>query len=207
MKKKILIVDDHPVVVLALKILLEKSGFEVIGETNNGVDALKLTRELSPHAIILDIDIPQIDGLEVIERAQKIPLCPPILVLTAQPSEHFVLRCITAGAAGFISKNKDLVEVSSALNAVISGHSYFPLIRKNKNTQVDINESDLIKKLSTREMSVLRQLSLGLTNNEIAEKMLLSNKTISTYKTRIFEKLNIRNIVDIIEFSKRNNLV
>ncbi|MFV0595552.1 response regulator [Shewanella sp.] len=207
MNKKILIVDDHPVVVLALKILLEQNGFDIIGETNNGVDALKLMKELSPHAIILDIDIPQLDGLEVIERAKKLAICPPILVLTAQPSEHFVSRCITAGAAGFISKNKDLIEVSSALNAIISGHAYFPIMSNSNTYQVNCNESDLIKKLSTREMSVLRQLALGFTNNEIAQKMLLSNKTISTYKTRIFEKLNIKNIVDIIEIAKRNNLV
>ncbi|WP_249269599.1 response regulator transcription factor [Shewanella sp. SACH] len=75
MKRKILLVDDHPVVVLALKIILEQSGFEVIAETNNGVDALKLIKELSPDAVILDIGIPQLDGLEVIERSRK--LLPP----------------------------------------------------------------------------------------------------------------------------------
>ncbi|WP_338726334.1 response regulator transcription factor [Shewanella baltica] len=76
MKRKILLVDDHPVVVLALKIILEQSGFEVIAETNNGVDALKLIKELSPDAVILDIGIPQLDGLEVIERSRKL-LTPP----------------------------------------------------------------------------------------------------------------------------------
>ncbi|MGL5026969.1 MAG: response regulator, partial [Shewanella oncorhynchi] len=97
MKRKILIVDDHPVVVLALKIILEQSGFEVIAETNNGVDALKLIKELSPDAVILDIGIPQLDGLEVIERSRNLVKSPPILVLTAQPSDHFVSRCIQAG--------------------------------------------------------------------------------------------------------------
>lgn len=128
MKKKILIVDDHPVVILALKIILEQNNFNIIGETNNGVDALRLIKELSPDAVILDIGIPQLDGLEVIDRSRRLNNNPPILVLTAQPSEHFVSRCIQAGASGFVSKQKDLTEVTGALKAILSGHSYFPIL-------------------------------------------------------------------------------
>ncbi|MCU7965028.1 response regulator transcription factor [Shewanella sp. SW32] len=208
MKRKILIVDDHPVVVLALKIILEQSGFEVIAETNNGVDALKLIKELSPDAVILDIGIPQLDGLEVIERSRHLVKSPPILVLTAQPSDHFVSRCIQAGASGFVSKQKDMKEVTSALKAILTGHSYFPIINNsNIISKSSQNEAELIKKLSTREMAVLQQLAIGLSNKEIAERMLLSNKTISTYKTRLLEKLNAKTLVDIIEIAKRQQLI
>lgn len=208
MKRKILIVDDHPVVVLALKIILEQSGFEVIAETNNGVDALKLIKELSPDAVILDIGIPQLDGLEVIERSRKLVKSTPILVLTAQPSDHFVSRCIQAGASGFVSKQKDMNEVTGALRAILSGHSYFPIVNNsNIISKSSQDEVELIKKLSTREMAVLQQLAVGLSNKEIAERMLLSNKTISTYKTRLLEKLNAKNIVDIIEIVKRHQLI
>ncbi len=208
MKRKILIVDDHPVVVLALKIILEQSGFEVIAETNNGVDALKLIKELSPDAVILDIGIPQLDGLEVIERSRKLVKSPPILVLTAQPSDHFVSRCIQAGASGFVSKQKDMNEVTGALRAILTGHSYFPIIsNKNMIAKSSQDEAELVKTLLTREMAVLQQLAVGLSNKEIAERMLLSNKTISTYKTRILEKLNAKNLVDIIDIAKRHNLI
>lgn len=208
MKSKILIVDDHPVVVLALKIILEQNGFEVVAETNNGVDALKLIKKLSPDAVILDIGIPQLDGLEVIERSRKLPQKSPILVLTAQPSEHFVSRCIQAGASGFISKQKDMTEVIGALRAILSGHSYFPILsNSNVIARSNLDEAELVKKLSTREMVVLQQLAIGLSNKEIAERMLLSNKTISTYKTRILEKLNAKTIVDLIEIAKRNSLI
>lgn len=208
MKRKILIVDDHPVVVLALKIILEQSGFEVIAETNNGVDALKLMKDLSPDAVILDIGIPQLDGLEVIERSRKLSKCPPILVLTAQPSEHFISRCIQAGASGFVSKQKDMNEVTGALKAIITGHSYFPIISNNNMiSKSNQDEAELVKKLSTREMVVLQQLAIGLSNKEIAEQMLLSNKTISTYKTRLLDKLNAKNLVDIIEIAKRQRLI
>ncbi|AVV84731.1 response regulator transcription factor [Shewanella putrefaciens] len=195
MKRKVLIVDDHPVVVLALKIILEQSGFEVIAETNNGVDALKLMKALSPDAVILDIGIPQLDGLEVIERSRKLSKCPPILVLTAQPSEHFISRCIQAGASGFVSKQKDMNEVTGALKAIITGHSYFPIISNNNMiSKSNQDEAELVKKLSTREMVVLQHLAIGLSNKEIAERMLLSNKTISTYKTRLLDKLNAKKL-------------
>lgn len=208
MKRKILIVDDHPVVVLALKIILEQSGFEVIAETNNGVDALKLIKKLSPDAVILDIGIPQLDGLEVIERSRNLVKSPPILVLTAQPSDHFVSRCIQAGASGFVSKQKDMKEVTGALKAILTGHSYFPIVNNsNIISKSSQNEAELIKKLSTREMAVLQQLAIGLSNKEIAERMLLSNKTISTYKTRLLEKLNAKTLVDIIEIAKRQQLI
>ncbi|MDR6965090.1 response regulator transcription factor [Shewanella putrefaciens] len=208
MKRKILIVDDHPVVVLALKIILEQNGFEVIADTNNGVDALKLVKDLSPDAVILDIGIPQLDGLEVIERSRKLADPPPILVLTAQPSDHFVIRCIQAGASGFVSKQKDMTEVTGALRAILSGHSYFPLLGNiNIMTQSNQQEAELIKKLSTREMVVLQQLAIGLSNKEIADRMLLSNKTISTYKTRLLEKLNAKTLVDLIEIAKRNSII
>uniref|UniRef100_E6XIL8 Two component transcriptional regulator, LuxR family n=1 Tax=Shewanella putrefaciens (strain 200) TaxID=399804 RepID=E6XIL8_SHEP2 len=207
MKRKILIVDDHPVVVLALKIILEQNGFEVIADTNNGVDALKLVKDLSPDAVILDIGIPQLDGLEVIERSRKLANPPPILVLTAQPSDHFVVRCIQAGASGFVSKQKDMTEVTGALRAILSGHSYFPILGNNIITQSHQQEAELIKKLSTREMVVLQQLAIGLSNKEIADRMLLSNKTISTYKTRLLEKLNAKTLVDLIEIAKRNSII
>ncbi|ASF16184.1 response regulator [Shewanella xiamenensis] len=207
MKKKILIVDDHPVVILALKIILEQNNFNIIGETNNGVDALRLIKELSPDAVILDIGIPQLDGLEVIDRSRRLNNNPPILVLTAQPSEHFVSRCIQAGASGFVSKQKDLTEVTGALKAILSGHSYFPILaNSNVISKSSQDEAELIKKLSTREMVVLQQLATGLSNKEIADRMLLSNKTISTYKTRLLEKLNAKTLVDIIEIAKRHNL-
>lgn len=208
MKRKILLVDDHPVVVLALKIILEQHGFEVVSATDNGVDALKLVKDLAPDAVILDIGIPQLDGLEVIERSKKLPKPPLILVLTAQPSDYFVTRCIQAGASGYVSKQKDMTEVIHALRAILSGHSYFPIINNgNIYNQANTKESELIRTLSTREMAVLQQLAQGLSNKEIADRMLLSNKTISTYKTRLLEKLNAKNLVDLIEITKRNNII
>ncbi|MBO2639061.1 response regulator transcription factor [Shewanella algae] len=206
--KNVIIVDDHPVVVMAIRIMLEQNGFHVIATTDNGVDALKLIREKEPDAVILDIGIPQLDGLEVISRLSNLSFPPKVLVLTAQPSEYFVTRCIQAGASGFVSKQEDLTEVLGALRAVLSGYSYFPNITNIHRLQNNkMAEVDRLAKLSGREMMVLQQLANGLSNKEIADRMLLSNKTISTYKTRLLEKLNARTLVDLIEISKRNQII
>ncbi|BCV42735.1 response regulator transcription factor [Shewanella algae] len=206
--KNVIIVDDHPVVVMAIRIMLEQNGFHVIATTDNGVDALKLIREKEPDAVILDIGIPQLDGLEVISRLSNLSFPPKVLVLTAQPSEYFVTRCIQAGASGFVSKQEDLTEVLGALRAVLSGYSYFPNITSIHRLQNNkMAEVDRLAKLSGREMMVLQQLANGLSNKEIADRMLLSNKTISTYKTRLLEKLNARTLVDLIEISKRNQII
>ncbi|EKO3605449.1 response regulator transcription factor [Vibrio metschnikovii] len=206
--KNIVIVDDHPVVVMAMKIMLEKNGFHVTATTDNGVDALKLIREYRPDAVIMDIGIPQLDGLEVINRLNSLELSSKVLVLTAKPSEHFVTRCIQAGASGFVSKQQDLTEVLSALRAVLSGYTYFPnLTNIQRKQDLQLTETEKLAKLSGREMMVLQQLASGLSNKEIASHMLLSNKTISTYKTRLLEKLNARTLVDLIEIAQRNKII
>lgn len=206
--RNIIIVDDHPLVVMAIKVLLENNNFNVLATTDNGIDALKLIRDHEPDAVILDIGIPQLDGLEVINRLSNLQMQPKVLVLTAQPSEYFVARCVRAGASGFVSKQEGLNEVLSALKAVLSGYFYFPIgASLHRAPTPHTTEVEMLAKLSSREMMVLQQLTNGLSNQEIAKRMLLSNKTISTYKTKLLDKLNAKTLVDLIEISKRNNLV
>ena len=125
---KVLIVDDHPVIRLAVRMLMERHGYEVVAETDNGVDALQLAREHMPDIVILDIGIPKLDGLEVICRlaSTKQAVSFKVLVLTSQAPGHFSMRCMQAGAAGYVCKQQDLTELLSAIKAVLSGYSYFP---------------------------------------------------------------------------------
>lgn len=202
---KIIIVDDHPVVVMAIKMTLEQHGYTIVGTANNGSDALYLIRKLEPRIVIIDIGLPQLNGIDVISRARNFNNPAKFLVLTAQPSEYFITRCIEAGASGFLSKNNDLTQLVSALNAISSGYSYFPSINKVKQSS-KLNESEKIKSLTTRELMVLQHIVQGFSNKEISEQLFLSEKTISTYKTRVLKKLGANNLVDLIEISKRNGL-
>ncbi len=123
---KVLIVDDHPVIRMAMRVLLEKEGHVIVGETDNGVDALSLVKDLIPDLVVLDIGIPRLDGLEVISRISAFELPLKVLVLTGQSASLFAMRCMQAGASGFVCKQGGLAELISAVNAVVAGYNYFP---------------------------------------------------------------------------------
>ncbi|MGU1405758.1 response regulator [Pseudomonas aeruginosa] len=205
---RILIVDDHPVIRMAMKMLLEAEGHQIVGDTDNGVDAISLGRELKPDLVILDIGIPRLDGLEVISRLMVLALPLKILVLTGQSASLFALRSMQAGAAGFVCKQGGLAELVTAVNAVASGYSYFPSSAMRPVQQGAYSDDvELLGRLSDREVSVLQYLSQGYSNKQISEQMFISNKTVSTYKARLLLKLNAGSLVDIIEFAKRNTLI
>lgn len=205
---RILIVDDHPVIRMAMKMLLEAEGHQIVGDTDNGVDAISLGRELKPDLVILDIGIPRLDGLEVISRLMVLALPLKILVLTGQSASLFALRSMQAGAAGFVCKQGGLVELVTAVNAVASGYSYFPSSAMRPVQQGAYSDDvELLGRLSDREVSVLQYLSQGYSNKQISEQMFISNKTVSTYKARLLLKLNAGSLVDLIEFAKRNTLI
>ncbi|HIE0530853.1 response regulator transcription factor [Pseudomonas aeruginosa] len=205
---RILIVDDHPVIRMAMKMLLEAEGHQIVGDTDNGVDAISLGRELKPDLVILDIGIPRLDGLEVISRLMVLALPLKILVLTGQSASLFALRSMQAGAAGFVCKQGGLAELVTAVNAVASGYSYFPNSAMRPVQQGAYSDDvELLGRLSDREVSVLQYLSQGYSNKQISEQMFISNKTVSTYKARLLLKLNAGSLVDLIEFAKRNTLI
>ncbi|MDI3643325.1 response regulator transcription factor [Pseudomonas aeruginosa] len=205
---RILIVDDHPVIRMAMKMLLEAEGHQIVGDTDNGVDAISLGRELKPDLVILDIGIPRLDGLEVLSRLMVLALPLKILVLTGQSASLFALRSMQAGAAGFVCKQGGLAELVTAVNAVASGYSYFPSSAMRPVQQGAYSDDvELLGRLSDREVSVLQYLSQGYSNKQISEQMFISNKTVSTYKARLLLKLNAGSLVDLIEFAKRNTLI
>lgn len=206
---RVLVVDDHPFIRAGVKLVLSQEGFEVVGEADNGIDAVQLARDLLPDLIVLDIAIPRLDGLEVIGRLNGAASAIKVLVLTSQSAEYFSHRCMKAGATGFVSKAGDLGELAKAARAVMEGYTYFPSISVSsvRRTDMDSSETERIALLSDRELLILQQLARGYTNKEIGDAMLLSNKTISTYKSRMIEKLNVKSLVDLADLARRNGLV
>ncbi|MEN4978234.1 response regulator transcription factor [Erwinia billingiae] len=202
--KKVIIVDDHPVIRFAVKMLLEKHGLEVVAETDNGVDALAKVRELEPDLVLLDIGLPKIDGFQVIERLRAMAIPLKILVLTSQATAHFAQRCQQTGADGFVTKTDDLAELTDAIKLVMRGISYFPQSRHNAGAAAHANPLEL---LSDRELSVLMLIGRGFGNKQIAEQLVLSEKTISTYKHRLKIKLNASTLIELIDFARNNALI
>lgn len=205
----VFIVDDHPVIRLAVRMLLENEGYRVTGESDNGVDAMQMVRESPPDLIILDIGIPKLDGLEVLSRFNSMSVPLKVLVLTAQSPVLFATRCMLSGACGYVCKQEDLSELLSAIKAVLSGYNYFPsqAINPLRQQENGNSEMDLFKTVNDRELMVLQLFAQGKSNKEIASGMFLSNKTVSTYKKRLMQKLKANSLVELIEMAKRNALV
>lgn len=205
----VLIVDDHPVIRMAIRILLEHEGYRVFGETDNGVDALQMVREGEPDLVILDICIPKLDGLELLERLSNMPRPLRILVLTAQSAALFANRCMRAGASGYVCKQEDLSELLSAIKAICSGYNYFPsqALQVDRSALGEALELAQFNSLNDRELMVLKLFAMGQTNKEIATGMFLSNKTVSTYKKRIMQKLATTSMNELVDMAKRNELI
>ncbi|WP_313739478.1 response regulator transcription factor [Pseudomonas sp.] len=206
---KAVVVDDHPFIRATVCMLLRQEQLEIVGQADNGVDALRLAREQVPHLLILDIAMPGLDGLEVIARLKALRHSVKTVVLTSLRPEAYSLRCLQAGAAGYVSKTDDLGELSKAIRAVLSGYSYFPeVVLSSVNSQdMRASEEQCVTSLTDRELMVLQHLARGLSNKEIGDTMLLSNKTISTYKSRLMEKLRVGSLIDLVDFARRNRLV
>jgi len=203
----VFIVDDHPVIRLAVRMLLENQSYKVVGESDNGVDAMQMVREYRPDLVILDISIPKLDGLEVLSRFQSMALPMKVLVLTAQSPALFAVRCMHSGAAGYVCKQEDLSELLSAIKAVLSGYNYFPSQAINPVQEHESRDLELFKLVNDRELMVLQLFAQGRSNKEIASGMFLSNKTVSTYKKRLMQKLRVDSLVELIDIAKRNALV
>ena len=203
----ILIIDDHPVARLAVRMLLEKEGYTIVAEADEGYEALRLIREIQPDMIVVDLDIPGLSGIELIEKLRAGEYLGGILVLTARDDEHYLSRCMNTGADGFIGKKNNLEELGDAVRTVLRGYSYFPITRRDlTHGKSPGNEQTAIQSLSNRELQVLQYLARGEKILDISQKMHISNKTVSTYKTRIMTKLKLNTTLDIVDFARRNNL-
>lgn len=203
--KKILIVDDHPVVTMCIKSLLSSYDTNVFFEAKDGWEALGKIKKINPDIVILDLHIPGLDGIGITKRSRISGYQGKIMIFTAQSKDYYSLSCKEAGANAFVSKEKSADEILLALKSIIMGYDYFPSFsytNTNKNTL-----EERVKNLSEREMITFKLLAEGSSNKEIADKLLLSGKTISTYKKRLMDKLGVKSIVDIIKIADENNLI
>ncbi|MDB6047352.1 MAG: DNA-binding response regulator, LuxR family [Pseudomonas sp.] len=207
--RKALVVDDHPIVRATVKMVLKQENFEIVAESGDGADAVQQAREVAPDLVVLDISMPKLDGLEVIRRIVDLNLSTRILVLTSLEPGLYLKRCMNAGAAGFISKIDDLDDLRRAVKVLMSGYTYFPNLNIGsvRRSDTEMNEARVIESLSDRELLIFKHLALGLSNKEIGDLMLLSNKTISTYKTRLLERFEVTSVVSLAEVAKRNSII
>lgn len=205
----ILIADDHPVVRQGLKqILALDSGVVVVGEARNGKEALELARTLEWDVAILDYSMPGRSGLELIKDIKREHPKRPVLVLSMHPEELHATRVLKAGGAGYINKESASAELMVAIRKVMGGGKYVsPALAERLAFELAPDkQKPLHETLSDREYRVMWLLASGKPINQIAKEMFLSPSTVSTYRARIFNKLQLTNNAQLVQYAIRHHL-
>jgi two-component system, NarL family, invasion response regulator UvrY len=206
---KCLIVDDHPIIRKGIRdLLMEERAYATIAEAGNATDALLEVRKQPWDLLILDIGLPDKHGLEVLKEVKRIRPELPVLMLSLYPEREFALRSFRAGAAGYVTKDQVPAELLTAVREVTAGRRYITHTLADQIASfIDRGQSEPTHHiLSDREMEVLRLLGQGKTVSVIAKAMALSVKTISTYRGRVLDKLQLRTTADLVRYAVEHHL-
>lgn len=208
---KVLLADDHSIVRAGLCRIVEESGdMTVVAEAADGKAAIVQARSAAPDVAVIDISMPEFDGLEVTARLlDEIPDL-PVIILTMHEEEQYVVRAIEAGARGYITKKSAPEQLVKAIRKVLAGQRYLsPEATESLALRVarGAKGQSPLDSLSNRELQVLKQLALGNTNREIAAAYNIGIKTVDTYRLRVLKKLTLRNNADISRFAIQNHLI
>ena len=207
---KIMVADDHPIVRQGLKqIIADSPDMVVAGEASNGQEVLDQVWKKDYDVVLLDLSMPVISGLDTLKqlKSQKPELV--ILVLSIHPEEQYAVRVLAAGASGYITKDSAAEELIAAIRAVSSGKKYVSssLAQKLASELGGAAEEPLYEILSDREYSVLRLIAAGRTKMGIAQELSLSPKTVSTYRSRILNKLGLKTDAELVRYAIENRLL
>ncbi len=212
-KIRILLADDHQVLRSGLRALLNmEPDFDVVGEASDGVEAVKLAETLRPNVIVMDVSMPEMDGLKAAEEIQSLGLKSKIVMLTVHADEQYLFQTLKAGASGYVHKSSADSELIDAIRTANRGDVFlYPSAIKKlleEYLRGESREADEKDPLTNRERQVLKATVEGYTNNEIAEQLVISPKTVDTYRQRIMEKLNLHHRSELIRYAlKRGYLV
>ena len=205
---RILLADDHTIVRDGIKYLLdEEDNLEIIGEASNGLEALKLVDELQPDLLIIDVRMPEMNGIEAVEILNQKSTKTKAIVLSMHDSEEYILKSIKAGASGYLLKDTDKKEFIKAIHTVNDGGKYFSgdisdiivsnylqnTSVKEKKEKVKTNQYGLTKK----EKQILTHILAGKTNSEISEILQNSKRTVETHRFNMMKKMNVKNLMEL----------
>jgi DNA-binding NarL/FixJ family response regulator len=206
MSERILIVDDHPLTRDALAALLTQQGFDVVGEAEDGKEALTVTRTLQPDLVLLDLTMPGMDGLTALPKIREQAPTAEIVVLTASDSEENLLGAIRAGAAGYLLKTEPPEQIASFLRGVVRGDAALSggvarrlLDRVREGGRFDGIPDSITKVLSAREVEVLLLLDEHLATDEIAQRLFISEHTVRSHVKSLLKKLGVSSRREALE--------
>jgi len=207
---RVLLADDHTVVRDGLRHVLERAGgFEIAGEAWDGATTVALVRSTPAQVLVLDLSMPGRNGLELIPQVKQEQPALRVLVLTMHAEQQYAVRAFKAGASGYLTKESAGAELVNAVTKVASGGVYVSTTMAERFAQSLHEPADVLphQRLSDREFDVLRRLAAGKTLSEIAQALCVSVKTVSTYKSRILEKMQMPHETALVRYAMRHGLV
>ena len=208
---KILLADDHALFRSGIRSILEEQpDMEVVAEAENGEEAINLMAKVAPDVVLMDVNMPGIGGIEATRRLLRMNPDSRVIALTALDDQPFPNQLLDAGAVGYVTKGCPADELHSAIRQVMQGKHYLcneVAQRLSLSKLVSKRDSTPLETLSAREMQVMLMVTQGKKNQEISDTLFLSPKTISTYRTRLFEKLDVSNDVELTHFALRYGLI
>lgn len=211
MSVKIMLVDDHALIREGLKQILEMDGnYEVISEASNGVECLKLLEQNIPDIMLLDINMPTMDGIDLLKEIKNKKISVKVLILTMHEGIEYLLQAVDIGVDGYIMKNSESAELRKAINSIISGESYIQasLIPALNSRLINRDyDKDKVDSLTKRELEVLVQVANGMFNKEIADILNISERTVKNHISNIFRKIDVNDRTQAAVFAIKNNLV
>ncbi len=211
MKTKVMIADDHNLIREGIKQLLEFDGsMEIVAEASNGIDCLEKIETVDVEILLLDINMPEMNGLEVLEEIKNRKIDIKVLILTVHNELEYLIKAVDIGADGYILKDSESTELKRAIHSVLSGENYIqasliPALN-NRLANRDIDK-DKIDSLTTREMEVLIQVANGMSNKEIATNLNISERTVKNHISNIFKKTDVSDRTQAAVFAIKNNII
>jgi DNA-binding NarL/FixJ family response regulator len=205
---KVFIIDDHPMVVEGLQSLLNRlENVEVCGSVSNAFDAIPFIEKNIPDVILLDINLPEISGIELCKKIhQQFPSI-KILGISTFSERSYISRMIENGASGYLIKSASADEIAEAIQTVMLGKMYLSVAMEHMMKPLSVLPSDDLPALTKREKEVLQLISEGLTNNQIAEKLFISPLTVDSHRKNLLTKLSVNNTASLIKLAVKHGLV
>lgn len=210
---RVLLADDHAILREGLKALLSTdSGIEVIGEASNGEEAVALVGTLKPDVLLMDIGMPVMNGLEAAKKITQLYPSVKVLILTQYDSQEYLFNVLEAGAQGYVLKRSASTELFTAIKTIHDGLAYLsPAMTKTLIQEHFGSEQGVVEKtkdiLTSREQEILKLIAEGKTNQEIADLLIISLKTVQTHRAHILEKLNMHDRTELVKYAISKGII
>ena len=213
-KIRVVLVDHHTILRAGLRMLLNaQSDIEVVGEASDGKQGIAQALHHQPHVVLMDITMPEMSGIEATRQIKKVLPDVRVLILTMHENEAYLFQGLRAGASGYMLKEAADTELISAIRIVQSGRFYLSPLAQSIMVGDYLQrvrsgeEKDTYKDLTEREREILKLVAEGFTNNQIAEKLIISPKTVDTHRTHVMDKLNLHSRAELVKYAMRRGLL